>query len=96
MDIQQPATLAESRKAPIVVGSGDWLGIRIMKNNFCDLDETQLRAMKIPEIAVGLLTSPFQHNVEGPWVRVPVETFKQFTDVVTEYVKNAQMPNEKS
>ena len=67
-----------------------------MKNNFCDLDETQLRAMKIPEIAVGLLTSPFQHNVEGPWVRVPVETFKQFTDVVTEYVKNAQMPNEKS
>ena len=26
MDIQQPATLAESRKAPIVVGSGDWLG----------------------------------------------------------------------
>ena len=25
MDIQQPATLAESRKAPIVVGSGDWL-----------------------------------------------------------------------
>ena len=49
--------------------------------------------MKIPEIAVGLLTSPFQHNVEGPWVRVPVETFKQFTDVVTEYVKNAQMPN---
>jgi hypothetical protein len=27
MDIQQPATLAESRKAPIVVGSGDLLGI---------------------------------------------------------------------
>ena len=26
MDIQQPATLAESRKAPIVVGSGDLLG----------------------------------------------------------------------
>ena len=26
MDIQQPETLAESRKAPIVVGSGDWLG----------------------------------------------------------------------
>jgi len=26
MDIQQPATLAESRKAPIVVGSGAWLG----------------------------------------------------------------------
>ena len=25
MDIQQPATPAESRKAPIVVGSGDWL-----------------------------------------------------------------------
>lgn len=31
MDIQQPATLAESRKAPIVVGSGDWLdGLREM------------------------------------------------------------------
>jgi hypothetical protein len=29
MDIQQPATLAESRRAPIVVGSGDWLGIAI-------------------------------------------------------------------
>jgi predicted RNA-binding Zn-ribbon protein involved in translation (DUF1610 family) len=27
MDTQQPATLAESRKAPIVVGSGDLLGI---------------------------------------------------------------------
>ena len=27
MDIQQPATLAESRKAPIVVGSGDLLGV---------------------------------------------------------------------
>ena len=25
MDIQQPVTLAESRKAPIAVGSGDWL-----------------------------------------------------------------------
>ena len=25
MDIQQPATLAESRKAPIVVGSGDYV-----------------------------------------------------------------------
>jgi hypothetical protein len=25
MDTQQPTTLAESRKAPIVVGSGDWL-----------------------------------------------------------------------
>ena len=29
MDTQQPATLAESRKAPIVVGSVDWLGIAI-------------------------------------------------------------------
>ena len=26
MDTQQPATFAESRKAPIVVGSGDLLG----------------------------------------------------------------------
>ena len=26
MDTQQPATLAESRKAPTAVGSGDWLG----------------------------------------------------------------------
>ena len=25
MDVQQPETLAESRKSPIVVGSGDWL-----------------------------------------------------------------------
>ena len=30
MDTQQPATLADSRKAPIVVGSGDWLG-RVVK-----------------------------------------------------------------
>ena len=29
MDIQQPATLAESRKAPIVVGSGDWLDVPV-------------------------------------------------------------------
>lgn len=57
-----------------------------MKNDFCDLDETRLREMAIPEIATGLLTSPFQFNVEGGWVRVPVETFKQFTDVVTAYV----------
>ena len=32
MDIQQPATPAESRKAPIVVGSGDWLGHGKMKS----------------------------------------------------------------
>jgi len=32
MDIQQPATLAESRKAPIVVGSGDWLDSAINDN----------------------------------------------------------------
>ena len=29
MDIQQPATLAESRKAPIVVGSGDLLCLTV-------------------------------------------------------------------
>ena len=33
MDTQQPATLAESRKAPIVVGSGDLLGINERKTN---------------------------------------------------------------
>ena len=33
MDTQQPATLAESRKAPIVVGSGDLLGISDNKTN---------------------------------------------------------------
>ena len=32
MDIQQPTTLAESRKAPIVVGSGDLLDSRITTN----------------------------------------------------------------
>jgi DNA modification methylase len=37
MDIQQPATLAESRKAPIVVGSGDWLdgNFVTIKNGDC-------------------------------------------------------------
>jgi hypothetical protein len=57
-----------------------------MKNEFCDIDEKRLHKMEIPEIATGLLTSPFQFNVEGRYVRVPVETFKQFTDVVTAYV----------
>jgi hypothetical protein len=57
-----------------------------MKNDFCDLDEMQLRELEIPPLATGLLTSPFQFNVEGHYVRVPVETFKQFTDVVTAYV----------
>ena len=33
MDIQQPATLAESRKAPIVVGSGDWLDAIVCDDN---------------------------------------------------------------
>ena len=33
MDIQQPATLVESRKAPIVVGSGDWLAAAALSND---------------------------------------------------------------
>jgi len=57
-----------------------------MKNDFCDLDETILREMEIPPLAIGLLTSPFQHNVEGGWVSIPLDTFKQFTDCVTAYV----------
>jgi hypothetical protein len=38
MDIQQPATIAESRKAPIVVGSGDWLepAVKSMKGRSSD------------------------------------------------------------
>ena len=54
---------------------------RIMKNDFCDLDEMQLRELEIPPLAAGLLTSPFQFNVDGHYVRVPVETFKQFTEI---------------
>lgn len=57
-----------------------------MKNDFCDLDETQLRDMEIPPLATGLLTSPFQHNVRDGWVCVPADTFKQFTDCVADYV----------
>ena len=58
-----------------------------MKNDFCDIDEKELMAMTIPPIAVGLLTSPFQFNVEGAYVKVPTETFKQFTDVVSAHVQ---------
>jgi len=61
-----------------------------MKNDFCDLDETALAELKIPAIAVGLLTSPFQFNVSGAYVHVPLETFKQFTDVVTAFVLGSQ------
>ena len=40
MDIQQPATLAESRKAPIVVGSGDWLGcVKFIKAKIKEAEE---------------------------------------------------------
>jgi hypothetical protein len=59
---------------------------RIMKNEFCKLTEDELYTMTIPDIATGLLTSPFQFNRVGSWVTVPVETFQQFTDVVTAYV----------
>jgi len=61
-----------------------------MKNDFCDIDETELRAMTIPPLATGLLTSPFQFNERAGWVMVPTETFKQFTDCVAAYVKDAQ------
>lgn len=57
-----------------------------MKNTFCKLDEEELQKLDIPEMAEGLLTSPFQNNIKNGWVMVPIETFQQFTDVVTEYV----------
>jgi predicted NAD/FAD-dependent oxidoreductase len=41
MDIQQPTTLAESRKAPIVVGSGDWLGGCRVATTMCGMTNAQ-------------------------------------------------------
>ena len=58
MDIQQPATLAESRKAPIVVGSGDWLDPKVVCSDNCE-------AMRLmPSESVDLVvTSPPYDNL---------------------------------
>lgn len=59
-----------------------------MKNNYCNLSEEELRKMEIPPLAVGLLTSPFQHCIQaGGMVAIPLDTFQQFTDCVTDYVR---------
>jgi len=67
-----------------------------MKNDFCNLNEKQLSELEIPPLAVGLLTSPFQYNERNGWIMVPADTFKKFTDCVTEYVKLHNIANEKS
>ena len=54
-----------------------------MKNDFCDLPQEAIQKLRIPDALAGLLLSPFQHNRKGDYIMVPVDTFKEMTDVIT-------------
>lgn len=56
-----------------------------MKNDFCDLPQAEIFALKIPIDMKGFLLSPFQFNQQNGCVLVPSEAFKQLIDFITEY-----------
>jgi hypothetical protein len=61
-----------------------------MKNNFCDLSESQINGLPIPDEVKGILLSPFQHNRMGGFVHVPEETFKEMIDAITRFIEALQ------
>lgn len=54
-----------------------------MKNDFCDLPQEQIRALRIPDDVAGYLLSPFQYSQENGYVWVPAESFKEMIDLIT-------------
>lgn len=54
-----------------------------MKNDFCDLPQQAIQALKVPDTVKGLLLSPFQWNEKNGYIMVPVDSFKDMTDAVT-------------
>ena len=53
-----------------------------MKNDFCDLNEAVIN--RLPRRYIGFLASPFQFNVQGGFVLVPTDTFKEMVDIIAE------------
>lgn len=58
-----------------------------MKNDFCDLSNKEIRALKVTVNVSGLLLSPFQFNEQNGYILVPKETFKEMTDIITAYAQ---------
>lgn len=54
-----------------------------MKNDFCDLPQQAIQALKVPDTVKGLLLSPFQWNEQNGYIMVPTDAFKDMTDAVT-------------
>jgi len=54
-----------------------------MKNDYCDLSESEIHSLPAPDAVKGILLSPFQHNRFGGFVHVPEETFKEMVDLIT-------------
>lgn len=56
-----------------------------MKNDFCDLPQNEIYALKIPNEVRGFLLSPFQFSQQNGFVYVPKESFKEMIDIITRY-----------
>lgn len=61
-----------------------------MKNAYCDLPHSQIRAL--PERFQGLLLSPFQFNLRNGMVAVPEDAFKEMIGLITEYATQTLAP----
>jgi len=58
-----------------------------MKNDFCNLSNEEIHALKVTSYVSGLLLSPFQFNEQRGYILVPKEVFKEITDIITAYAQ---------
>lgn len=55
-----------------------------MKNNFCDLPQSEIYALQISDDMKGFLLSPFHFCKQDGYVSVPEDSFKEMIDFITE------------
>lgn len=58
-----------------------------MKNDFCELSQSEIHALQIPDEVKGFLLSPFQFSQQNGFVYVPIESFKEMIDLITAHAK---------
>ena len=68
-----------------------------MKNNYCPLSQQEIKELNIPPSLRGLLLSPFHMNDTGTgYIKVPLDSFKDFTEATTLYAQSISEKNNKS